>query len=181
MLSDVGIILSKSITPKDCFLNFRRLSLRLKKKNTKYKIDECGERDDPKDYASRIASAIEKSFNASLTIDIEGVVKKTKPIIEVDIKKENYEIICGSGYRAKLVYEDAEYKDVATGRRVQQFGVNLSVPIKDEEETKELLNLISRHVAGLYLCQESRFEIAQKLLYTEPVDLEFEQEDGEEE
>jgi hypothetical protein len=161
-------------------LNFRRLSRSLKKRNTKYKIDKCDEDDNPRDFADQIADAIENSFNASLTIDIEGIVKKTQPIIELDLKKENYDIICGSGYRAKLVYEDALYEDVASGKKVQQYGINLSVPISEERETQELLGLIDKYIADLALYNESRFEIAQKLLYSAPIDLDFEDEESEE-
>ena len=163
MLSDAGIVLSKSITKKDTFFNVRRLS-RVSKK--KYKLDKCEPDDNPKDFAVQIADAIEDSFSTPLSIDLESIVKKTKPIISLDIDKTIYEIVCGTGYKAKLVYEDVEYRDIKTGKKIRQEGATLVAPIEDCEETEEILNIIERNIAGLSLYNASRFEIAQKLLYS---------------
>lgn len=181
MLSDAGIVLSKSTTKKDSYFYLRRLNRVLKKKNTKYRLEnKCDPDDHPRDYAVKIANAIDNSFSSSLTIDLESIVKKTKEIIEVINKKAIYDIICGSGYRAQIVFEDVSYKDIESGKKVFQEGVTLTVPTGENQETTEILKIIERNIPGLVLYEESRFEIAQKLLYTEEQELELPTE-GEEE
>ncbi|MBO5394702.1 MAG: hypothetical protein J6A28_02220 [Clostridia bacterium] len=168
MLSDAGIVLSKSTTNKNTYFNIRRLVRVLNRKNKKYQIDSrCDEKDHPREFAEQIAAAINNSFSSSLTIDLENLVKKTKPKIQIDIYKKNYQLVCGTGYNAMIVYENVFYKDLESGRKVVQDGVSLSVPKGDSEETAELLKIIERNIPGLVLYEESRFEIAQKLLYTD--------------
>ncbi|MBQ8909093.1 MAG: hypothetical protein IJY90_02250 [Clostridia bacterium] len=171
MLSDAGIILSKSATKKDAFFNIRRLSRTLHKKSKKYKIDSgCQSYDHPRDYAQKIATAIDNMFSASLPIDVENIVKKTKPMIEIILDKTPYEMVCGTGFKGKITHENVTYKDVATGKKVIQESVCLSVPVGDAEETQEILRVIERVTPSLVLFKESRFELAQKLLYPEPVE-----------
>lgn len=174
MLSDAGIVLSKSITKKDTFFNVRRLSAVSRRK---YKLDKCAPDDNPKDFAVQIADAIEDSFSTPLSIDLESIVKKTRPIISLDIGKTIYEIVCGSGYRAKIVYEDVEYKDIKTGKKIRQEGATLVVPNEDCEETQEILSIIDKNIAGLSLYNASRFEIAQKLLYSTGEKVEIEEDE----
>lgn len=172
MLSDAGIVVSKSTTTKDTYFNIRRLSRVLNKRNKKYTIDKrCSETDHPRDYAEQIAAAINDSFSSSLTIDLEGIVKKTTEKIQVDINKSIYEIICGTGYRAQIIDEQVTYKDITTGRKVVQECVSLSAPVGEFEETAEILKIIERNIPGLVLYQQSRFEIAQKLLYSEEAEM----------
>lgn len=168
MLSDAGIVLSKSMTTQDTFFNIRRLSRLLNKRNKKYTIDRrCSPTDHPRDYAEHIAAAINDSFSSSLTIDLENIVKKTQEKILIENNKTIYNVICGSGYRAKLVEEHLLFKDIKTGKKVFQEAVCLSVPSGEYPETAELLKFIERNISGLVLFKESRFEIAQRLLYSQ--------------
>ena len=168
MLSSAGIVLSKSTTNKNTFFNIRRLARVLNKKNIKYQIDNyCGAKDHPREYAEQIAAAINNCFSTSLTIDLETLVKKTTAKIQIDIFKKNFKLICGSGYKATIVYEKVYYKDLKNGKKVVQDGVSLTVPKGELDETAQLLKLIERNIPGLVLYEESRFEIAQKLLYSD--------------
>ena len=168
MLSDAGIVLSKSTTKENTFFNIRRISRATNIKDSKYRIDgKCQPTDHPKDYTKKIASAIENTFMSPLTIDLESIVKKTSEKIEVVLKKTIYDIICGTGYRALITHEEVSYKDIASGNKVLQEGATLTVPTGEFEETSYLLNIIERKIPNLVLYNESRFEIAQKLLYTE--------------
>ena len=181
MLSDAGIVLSKSTTKENTFFNIRRISRAKNIKDLKYRIDcQCQATDHPKDYTKKIAAAIENTFASPLTIDLESIVKKTTAKIEVVMKKTIYEIICGSGYRAHITHEEVTYKDIESGKKVLQEGATLTVPAGDYEETSYLLGIIERNIPSLVRYSESRFEIAQKLLYTEEQELKLPQE-GEEE
>ena len=168
MLSDAGIVLSKSVTKKDTYFNIRRLSRVLDRKTLKNRIEtKCLPDDHPRNYSVEIADAIAKMFSSSLTIDIENIVKKTSPIIDVGINKAPYELICGTGYRAKLTYEEVYYRDIATGKKIFQECVCLTTPDEDCAETQEILKAIERHAPAFIMYQESRFEFAQKLLYAQ--------------
>jgi len=176
MLSDAGIVLSKSSTNKDTNFNIRRLSRVLHKRNKKYKIaGTCKQNDHPKQYAEQLAAAIDDSFSSSLTIDIENIVKKTKEKIEIEMNKTPYAVICGTGFKAKITHELVVYKDVETGKKVEQECVNLSVPSGEHEETEELLKIIERNAPSLVLFKESRFELAQKVLYSSEENISTEQ------
>lgn len=168
MLSGAGIVLSKSSTKENTFFNIRRISRSSKAKDLKYRIDgNCSPTDHPKDYTKKIATAIESSFASPLTIDLESIVKKTTEKIEVILKKTIFDIICGTGYRAQITHEEVSYKDIASGYKVLQEGATLTVPTGEHDETNELLTIIDRHIPNLVLYNDSRFEIAQKLLYSE--------------
>ena len=165
MLSDAGIILSKSSTNKDTNFNIRRLSRVLHKRNKKYKIaGSCKAGDHPRQYAEQIAAAIDDSFSSSLSIDLENIVKKTNEVIQIELNKTPYSLICGTGFRADITHEDVVYKDIKTGKKVFQQCVNLSVPSGENEETTEILKIIERCVPSLILFTESRFELAVKIL-----------------
>lgn len=182
MLSDSGIVLSKSSTKENTYFNIRRISHAANIKDSKYRIDGvCQASDHPKDYTKKIATAIENTFMSPLTIDLESIVKKTKEKIEVVIKKTIYDIICGTGYHAEFTHEEVSYKDVESGNKVFQECATLTVPSGEYEETAHLLNIIERTIPNLVLYKESRFEIAQKLLYSEEQELQLPQEGEDEE
>jgi len=96
--------------------------------------------------------------------------------MEVHNDKTPYDIIGGTGFRAKLVCEKVLYKDVASGKKVYQDCISLSVPSSEREETEELLKLIERTLPSLVLFNASRFELAQKLLYTPEQELKLDEE-----
>ena len=85
----------------------------------------------------------------------------------MEIESTKYKIICGTGYRAEMEYENATYKDVKTGKKVSRLGVTFMFPWEEREETDEILRVIDRKVKGLASFELSRYEIAEKLLYTE--------------
>ena len=149
----------------------------LKKPNKKFLFGSCEDADEPKDFSLQIASAIENSFSSPFTVDLDSIVKQTNPIIEVDIQSDKYKIICGTGYRAEMLYENAVYEDLKTGKKVPVLGVTFKFPLEEREETKEILQILSRKVFGLFLNEKSRFEIAEQVLYSKVDEEAFDIED----
>ena len=96
----------------------------------------------------------------------------TEPKIEVLVDANQYQIICGTGYRATMIFENATYRDIATNKKVSRLGVTLQLPSAEYEESRELLDLIDKQISSLARINLSRFEIAEQLLYSEPLDLE---------
>ena len=189
LLSSAGLILSKWYNKGKIYFHIRRLSQPVagtKRPSKKFLFGSCEDEDEPRDFSLQIASAIEHSFTSPFSVDLDSIVKQTAPKIETVIESQNYEIICGTGYRATMEYEKATYKDVKSGKKVVRLGVTFNFPFEECEETDEILRVIDRKVKGLASFEISRYEIAEKLLYSEPSeDDEFElvidDEEGEEE
>lgn len=189
LLSSAGLLLSKWSTGGNIYFHIRRLSqdvAGLKRPSKKFLFGSCEEEDEPKDFSLQIASAIEHSFTSPFSVDLDSIVKQTSPKIETVITSQRFQIICGTGYRATMEYENAIYKDVKTGKKVERLGVTFKFPDEEREETEEILRVIDRNVKGLASFDLSRYEMAQKLLYAEGVDEDFElvigdDEEGEEE
>lgn len=188
LLSTAGLVLSKWYHGKKIYFHVRKLSKlvgAMKRPTKKFLFGSCEDIDEPKDFSLQIASAIENSFSSPFTVDLDSIVKQTRPIIEVDIQSEKFNVICGTGYRAEMLYENAIYKDIKTGKKVSRLGITFKVPLEEREETDEILDIISRKVFGIALYDNSRFEIAQQLLYSvideESKQLETDEEEEDEE
>ncbi len=169
LLSTAGLVLSKWYHGKKIYFHVRKLSRiagQTKRPSKKFLFGSCEELDQPKDFSLQIASAIENSFSSPFSVDLDSIVKQTNPIIEVDIQSDKYNIICGTGYRAYMLFENAIYKDIKTGNKVSRLGVTFGFPLEDREETDEILEVLSRKVFGLAHYDNSRFEIAEQLLYS---------------
>lgn len=169
LLTTAGLVLSKWYNGNKIFFHVRKLSKlvgAMKRPAKKFLFGSCEEIDQPRDFSLQIASAIENSFSSPFSVDLDSIVKQTRPIIDVDVQSEKYSIICGTGYRAEMLYENATYKDLKTGNKVSRLGVTFKVPLEEREETDEILDTLSKKVFGLALYDNSRFEIAEKLLYS---------------
>ncbi len=167
VLSEAGIVLSKQIENNKASLLVRKLSQNsiTGKQNKKYLVGDCALDEEPSDHSFKIASTIVKSFNSSLSIDLDSLVKQTMPKMEVVVQAEVYEFICGTGYRAFMQHERSLYRDLNKGKKVELFGVTFQFPVEDRPEKKEILDAIERYVKGLSLLQLSRFELGVKYLY----------------
>ncbi len=173
LLADGGIAISKWTEDGQSSLTVRKIfSVKeLNKPSEKFFFGYCKNDEQPKDYSYQMALLIEKTFSTPFSVDLESLIKQTTPIIEVDITADKYEIICGTGYRAIMQYENIIYKDVKTGKKVETVGVTFKFPIDDRKEKDEILNTIERRVKALALNNISRFEIAKKLLFTKPEEI----------
>lgn len=170
MLSNSGIVLSKQYEDDKVLIKVRKISYlpgAFKRPSKKFLLGEVERDDEPKDFSLHIASAIENSFTTPFTVDLDSIVKQTIPKIEINIKADKYQIICGTGYRAYIMFENVTYRDIETNRKVEKIGVTLHLPTgsKNKKENQEILSIIDRNINELALFNYSRYEIAQKLLY----------------
>lgn len=169
LLSDFGITLSKLfIGDKVCF-HVTRASRNKNIPVKRFLLDSCEPNDKPGDFAQQISAAIENSFLTSpFTIDLVGFVRKSFPIIEVNNDYERFEIVCGSGYRASMLYETTTYKDANSKNKITRTGITFKFPLGEYKETEEIKNLIQRKIKGIYPYNETRFNIGYKMLFSEP-------------
>ncbi len=184
MLSNAGLVLSKQYEGDDAYFKVRKISSLpsvFKKASQKFQLGECEGSESPKDFPVQIANAISNSFANVFTIDLVSVVRQTVPKIEIVIKGQKYRIICGTGYEAVLLVENAMYRDVQTNKKVKREGFTLKLPISEkwDRENEEIVKVIEHYCKELVPYQQSRFEIAQRLLYPKPVVEEEKTEDSE--
>ncbi len=172
LLADAGIAISKWTEDGESSLNIRKIySVKeLNKPSEKFLFGMCSYDEQPKDYSYQMASMIESSFKMPFSTDTESIIKQTAPIIEVVIVSDKYQIICGTGYRAIMQYETVVYKDLKTGKKEERVGMTFKFPIDERPEKNEILSTIERKIKGLVLNNISRFEIAKKLLFAQPVE-----------
>ena len=171
MLSDAGVVLSKQYEDGRIMFNVRKISQLpgvLKRPSKKFILGELQADADPKDFSLEISSAIESSFSTPFTVDLDAFVKQTMPKIEININANKFKIIGGTGFRGYIIQEKVIYRDIKTNKKVEREGVTLQLPLSDAyaDENKKILDIIDREVKELGLFNASRFEIAQKLLYT---------------
>lgn len=172
-ITDAGVIISSIKEGGKRYLRIKKISLlqgELKRPTKTYVLGQLYDEEEPKDYSMQISQVIDNSFTMKFTIDIDEVVQKTEPIIEVDIENTKYNMICGTGYRAVLLFENATYKDIESGRKVERQGVTLRLPIEPCKESDDLLSMIDHKICEIAPYNLTRFEIAQKLLYTKVVE-----------
>lgn len=182
LLSNAGIILSKQSEGNKIFFKVRKISKLpggYKRPSQKFNLGESGEAEAPKDFPMQIANAISNLFANVFTIDLVSVVRQTEPKIEISVSGDKYTIVGGTGYRAEFLYENAVYKDIKTNKKVKRTGITLVMPNDEryEKENQTIIKAIDHSCKELVGYEQSRFEIAQRLLYPQPVVVEKKEEE----
>ena len=175
LLSNAGLILSKQYDDNKIFFKVRKISKLpggYRRPSQKFVLGESEEGEAPKDFAMQIAHAISNLYANVFTIDIVSVVRQTEPIYEISVNGNSYEIIGGTGYRAELLDEIATYKDIETNKKVKRHGITLIMPNdeKYEKENQTIIQTIEHYCKELVGYEQSRFEIAQRLLHPETIE-----------
>lgn len=171
MLSNAGLVLSKQYEDDGgIFFKVRKISFLPKSSNRKSKkfyLAECSGKEEPKDFPIQIANAIQSSFSEPFTIDLVSIVRQTVPKIEILVHGKKYNIIGGFGYKSRLIFERAVYKDLISGRKVNKYGVTFiaSTGQDSEKYNNEILSIIDKYCTELVPYKQTRFEIAKRILF----------------
>ena len=173
MLSNAGLVISKQFEGKDAYFKVRKISTLsegYKRPGQKFNLSEVHSNEEPKNFPVQIANAIANAYSGAFTIDLVSVVRQTIPKIQIDVKGLKYFIHGGTGYEGVLLYEEAVYKDITTGKKVKRNGFTLKLPTSEKwnKESQEIIDTIEHYCKELYRYELGRFEIAQRLLYPEP-------------
>ena len=175
LLTGVGLILRKKITPNRSYFSLVRVnnlntSLQLREK--KSFLGECEANDQPSDFPTQIANEINNIFNNLFTINLVDIVKHSSPYINIEIRGNRYKIVSGTGYEVTASFEDLRIKDERTGRKGKKriFSIKMEDDPNYEMEREHLEGIISRYCKELAPVVKNRFEIAETVVKTEEVD-----------
>ncbi len=182
MLANAGLVLSKQLENGKYYFKVRKISNLpggFKRPSQRFDLGQCEGSEQPKEFPTQIANAISNLFSNAFSIDLVSVVRQTEPKIDIKVKGKRYHILGGTGFECTLIYEKAVYRDVKTNKKVKRDGFTLilSGHEQDEEENKKIVAAIDHTCKELVPYSESRFEIAQRVLYPKPI--EFKQEENE--
>mgnify|MGYP003571389650 CR=1 FL=1 len=170
LLASAGIVLSKQFEANKTYFKVRKISRvqsELSRKSQKFEIAKCTAKQSPKDLAIQVATAINNYFSNIFTIDLSDVVKNAIPKIEITIKGNLYDVIGGTGFKGTVLFEKVTYKDLISRKKVNRDGFTFSCPNNNsyQKEVDEILWGIERYCKELIPYNESRFEIAQRILH----------------
>lgn len=169
LLSGAGIVLSKQFDDNKAFFKVRRISYlptEFRKPSQKFYLSETNKKDSPKDFPLQIATSINNAFSNVFTIDLVEVVKQTVPKYEIKLKGKLHSLTSGLGMKAQLVFERVIYRDCISGRKVKHHSVTITLPgdPKYKREVEEIERAVEKSCKELLRYNESRFEIAERLL-----------------
>lgn len=169
LLSGAGIVLSKQYDNGKAFFKVRRISYlptEFRKPSQKFFLTETNKKESPKDFPLQIATSINNAFSNVFTIDLVEVVKQTVPRFEIKLKGNLYSLTSGLGMKVQIVFEKVIYRDCASGRKVKHQSMTLTLPGDPscKREVEEIQAAIEKSCKELLRYNESRFEIAERLL-----------------
>ena len=181
LLSNAGLVISKQYEKDKIYFKVRKISKLpggFKRPSQKFYLGECEGTEAPKDFPMQIANAISNSYANVFTIDLVSVVRQTEPKYEIKVTGTKYRIVCGNGYSCEMLCENAVYKDLEKNKKVKRVGVTLVMPKENkyEKNNKEVMDAIEHYCKELVPYEQSRFEIAQRLLHPAPVEVKKESE-----
>jgi len=169
LLNHSGIILSRIKEDDNVFFKVEStssLSNILNKIGKEVFVHKVGENDKLADHGFYIKDGITSLFQSSFSIDLDNVIKNAEPKMEVRINADIYDIVSGTGMRAKLALENKTVVNFETNRvySVQSLTIKLeSNPNAYLDEFNKLNDLIQKNCKDFILVDENQFDWATKV------------------
>ncbi len=169
LLTGVGLMLRKKITPERAYFSLIRVNSLADSSQVREKksfLGECEINDAPKDFPVQIADEINNIFNNLFTINLVDIVKHCEEYIRIEIKGNRYKIISGTGYEMTCSFEDLKIRDVRTGRKGKKriFSIKMEDDPNYEMERAHVDKIIARYCKELAPVRKNRFEIAETVV-----------------
>lgn len=176
LLSRSGIILSRFEAGSSVFFKVETassLSKVLNKLNKEVFVHKVGYNDTIKDHAFYIKDGITSLYSTPFSVDLENVIKSAVPYMEVKIDAQVYELVSGSGMRAKVALENKQVKNFETKRKysVKSMAIKLDGnPDLYISEFEEFNKLIQKNCKNFIQIDENQYDWAIKV--TKPIIIE---------
>lgn len=169
LFASAGLVISKIFDDGKHYFVITKVSYlpkQFKKPSVVLFKAECNAQDVPSMYPIKLAGVIMDSSPSIFTVDIVEIMKTVRPKMEISVIGDKYEIASGSGYKAELIFENVKYKDLKKGQSFKHKNAvfNLSGNEKDEKSNGEIKDAVLRHCKELFPYEETRFEIARRVL-----------------
>ena len=169
LLASAGLVLSKVFDGEKHYIILTKVSYlpkQFKKPSVVLFKAECSPQDVPNMYPIKLAGVITDATPGIFTVDLVEVIKIVVPRIEINVQGDKYEIASGTGYRAEMLFEEVFYRDLATKGKFSHKNAAfvLSALEKDKKSNNEILGAVLRYCKELFPYEETRFEIARRVL-----------------
>lgn len=170
LLTSANLVLSKRILPERTYFRILKVSSiknQIIKNEKKTFLGECDKTDEPKNFPNQMADAINRSFNNLFAIDLNEIVKHLSTFISIEVKGDEYKIFCGTGFSAKLSFEDHVYRNEINKKKVKSRVCSLKMDNNPlyEKEREDLLRAIDKYCKELVPMKRNRFEMAYVKLF----------------
>ena len=169
LLTGAGLLLRKKQHPNRTYFSLVRISSmnNIQNREKKSFLGECEYKDQPSDFPVQIADVMNKTFYNLFTVNLVDVVKHVTPYIRIDMTGNCYKIVSGTGYEAKINFENLKFKDVRTGKKAKRrnFSIEMLADPNYEKERQQILDVIEHYCKELQFVNRNRFEMADVMLH----------------
>ena len=169
LLASAGLVISKIYEDDKYYMVVTKVSYlpkQFKKPSVILFKAECTAQDVPNMYPIKLGGVISDSNPSIFTVDLVEVIKIVVPKIQIEVKGDRYDIASGSGYKAEMRFENVFYKDIKSKVKFNHKNVvfALSAEPKEEKDNREVRGAVLRYCKELFPYDETRFEIARRVL-----------------
>ena len=169
LFASAGLVISKIFDEGKYYFVISKVSYlpkKFKKPSVVLFKAECSAQDVPNMYPIKLAGVITNSCPSIFTVDLVEIIKTVSPKMEITVVGDKYEIASGTGYKAELIFENVKYKDLKKNQSFKHKNAvfNLSADERDEKSNDEITDAVLRHCKELFRYEETRFEIARRVL-----------------
>jgi len=128
-------------------------------------IHEVGAKDKVIDHAFFLTDGIKSLFTIQFTIDFENVLKNVNPTLIIENKNTIYKVLSGGGFKAKLVFQSSEVKNLRTKRNepLKLLTVELDSPATQINAFNFFTRQIDKWCKELIPFEDNLFDYAQRI------------------
>lgn len=176
LLTKSGIILSRFEEGSNVFFKVetaKSLSKILNKLNKEVFVHKVGYGDKLSDHAFYIKDGITSLYSTPFSVDLENIINSAVPTMEVVISAQVYELVSGTGMRARVALENKQVRNFETNRKykVQSMTIKLEGNIElYKNDFIEFNDMIQKNCKDLMPIDESQYDWAVKV--TKPIIIE---------
>ncbi|MBE7075325.1 MAG: hypothetical protein E7376_05045 [Clostridiales bacterium] len=166
LLNRSGIILSRFEEGSNVFFKVETatsLSKVLNKLDKEVFVHKVGYGDKLSDHAFYIKDGITALYSTPFSVDLENIINNCVPHMEVTINAQVYELVSGTGMRARVALENKAVKNFETKRTYKVQSITAKLETKPElylDDFTEFNNMIEKNCKNLIPIDEKQFDWA---------------------
>lgn len=177
LLTRSGIVLSRFEEGNNVFFKVETatsLSKVLNKLDKEVFVHKIGANDKLSDHAFYVKDGITSLYSTQFSVDLENVINSSIPTIDISINAKVYEIIGGTGMRARLALENKVVKNYETKRSYKVQSMTIKLENENTalylDDFAKLNEQIQKNCKDFMLIDENQYDWAVKV--TKPIIIE---------